>query len=108
MGEFTLPLVPDGVPVKGHAVATFNVPQLTSLVDADLDWEENQGQLLVHQQLPLILLPVQIGIDQRGELWHVKSRDRMAFHRHAIRHQRQGKLTHQLYGMYNSPARCRP
>ena len=27
VGEFTLPLVPDGVPVKGHAVATFNVPQ---------------------------------------------------------------------------------
>ena len=47
VGEFTLPLVPDGVPVKGHAVATFNVPQLTSLVDADLDWEDNQGQLLV-------------------------------------------------------------
>ena len=34
------------------------------------------------------------------ELWHVKSRDRMAFHRHAIRHQRQGKLTHQLYGRH--------
>ena len=47
VGEFTLPLVPDGVPVKGHAVATFNVPQLTSLVDADLDWEDNQGQLVV-------------------------------------------------------------
>jgi hypothetical protein len=41
-----LPLVPDGVPVKGHAVATFNAA-VSSLVDADLDWEENQGQLVV-------------------------------------------------------------
>ena len=39
--------MPDGVPVKGHTVATFNVPQLSSLVDADLDWEDNQGQLVV-------------------------------------------------------------
>ena len=52
VGEFTLPLVPDGVPVKGHAVATFNVPQLTSLVDADLDWEDNQGQLVVMARQP--------------------------------------------------------
>ncbi|RAU37757.1 YdbH family protein [Enterobacter sp. ECC-175] len=47
VGDFTLPLVPDGVPVQGHALATFNVPQLSSLVDADLDWQENQGQLVV-------------------------------------------------------------
>ena len=67
MGEFTLPLVPDGVPVKGHAVATFNVPQLTSLVDADLDWEENQGQLLVMARDnpdPLLDLPWQITAQQ--------------------------------------------
>jgi hypothetical protein len=57
------PLVPDGVPVKGHAVATFNVPQLTSLVDADLDWEENQGQLVVMARDnpdPLLDLPWQL------------------------------------------------
>ena len=67
VGEFTLPLVPDGVPVKGHAVATFNVPQLTSLVDADLDWQENQGQLLVMARDnpdPLLDLPWQITAQQ--------------------------------------------
>ncbi|BEU78675.1 YdbH family protein [Enterobacter asburiae] len=67
VGEFTLPLVPDGVPVKGHAVATFNVPQLTSLVDADLDWEDNQGQLVVMARDnpdPLLDLPWQITAEQ--------------------------------------------
>ncbi|MEM5354862.1 YdbH family protein [Enterobacter kobei] len=67
VGEFTLPLVPDGVPVKGHAVATFNVPQLTSLVDADLDWEDNRGQLVVMARDnpdPLLDLPWQITTEQ--------------------------------------------
>ncbi len=67
VGQFTLPLVPDGVPVKGHAVATFNVPQLTSLVDADLDWEANQGQLVVMARDnpdPLLDLPWQITAEQ--------------------------------------------
>ena len=63
VGEFTMPLVPDGVPVKGHAEATFNAPQLDSLVDADLDWQENQGQLLVIARInpdPLLDLPWQL------------------------------------------------
>ncbi len=67
VGEFTLPLVPDGVPVKGHTVATFNVPQLSSLVDADLDWEDNQGQLVVMARDnpdPLLDLPWQITAQQ--------------------------------------------
>ena len=67
IGEFTLPLVPDGVPVKGHTVATFNVPQLSSLVDADLDWEDNQGQLVVMARDnpdPLLDLPWQITAQQ--------------------------------------------
>ncbi|HEP0497209.1 YdbH family protein [Enterobacter kobei] len=67
VGEFTLPLVPDGVPVKGHAVATFNVPQLTSLVDADLDWEDNRGQLVVMARDnpdPLLDLPWQVTTEQ--------------------------------------------
>lgn len=62
-GEFTLPLVPDGVPVKGHALATFTVPQLTSLVDAELNWENNQGQLVVMARDnpdPLLDLPWQV------------------------------------------------
>jgi len=67
VGEFTLPLVPDGVPVKGHALATFTVPQLTSLVDAELNWEENQGQLVVMARDnpdPLLDLPLQITASQ--------------------------------------------
>lgn len=67
VGEFTLPLVPDGVPVKGHAVATLNVPQLTSLVDADLDWEDNRGQLVVMARDnpdPLLDLPWQVTTEQ--------------------------------------------
>ncbi|MGM1265797.1 intermembrane phospholipid transport protein YdbH family protein, partial [Escherichia coli] len=47
VGEFTMPLVPDGLPVSGHATATLNLPQEPSLVDAELDWQENSGQLIV-------------------------------------------------------------
>ncbi|WP_253384600.1 YdbH family protein [unidentified bacterial endosymbiont] len=63
LGEFTLPLVPDGVPVKGQALATFKVPALSSLVDAELEWQENQGQLVVMARDnpdPLLDLPWQI------------------------------------------------
>lgn len=55
------------MPVKGHAVATFNVPQLTSLVDADLDWEDNRGQLVVMARDnpdPLLDLPWQVTAEQ--------------------------------------------
>ena len=31
VGEFTMPLVPDGLPVSGHATATLNLPQEPSL-----------------------------------------------------------------------------
>ncbi|ELW1647678.1 YdbH family protein [Enterobacter oligotrophicus] len=67
VGEFTMPLVPDGVPVKGHALATFNVPQIDSLVDAELDWENSQGQLVVMARDnpdPLLDLPWQITAQQ--------------------------------------------
>ena len=47
VGEFTLPLVPDGLPVSGHTVATLSLPQEPSLVDAELEWRENAGQLIV-------------------------------------------------------------
>ncbi|MFY9995114.1 MAG: YdbH family protein [Leclercia sp.] len=63
VGEFTLPLVPDGLPVQGHAVATFSVPQIPSLLDADLEWKENQGQLVMiarESGEPLLDLPWQI------------------------------------------------
>jgi len=66
-GEFTLPLVPDGVPVKGHAEATLTVPPLSSPVDADLDWEENRGQLVLtgrDNPDPLLDLPWQLTAEQ--------------------------------------------
>lgn len=47
LGEFTMPLVPDGMPVKGHLESTFQVPQVPSLVDAELNWDGNQGQLVM-------------------------------------------------------------
>ncbi|HBB6756485.1 TPA: YdbH family protein [Citrobacter amalonaticus] len=47
VGEFTMPLVPDGLPVSGHTVATLSLPQEPSLVDAELEWRENAGQLIV-------------------------------------------------------------
>lgn len=46
-GEFVLPLVPDGLPVSGHAAATLRLPQEPSLVDAELEWRDNAGQLIV-------------------------------------------------------------
>lgn len=46
-GEFMLPLVPDGLPVSGHAAATLRLPQEPSLVDAELEWRDNAGQLIV-------------------------------------------------------------
>ena len=47
VGEFTMPLVPDGLPVSGHTVATLSLPQEPSLVGAELEWRENAGQLIV-------------------------------------------------------------
>lgn len=60
VGEFTLPLVPDGVPVQGHALATFELPQQPEPVDAELEWRENAGQLVVRGRddaAPLLDLP---------------------------------------------------
>ncbi|MEG1211690.1 MAG: YdbH family protein [Leclercia sp.] len=67
VGEFTLPLVPDRLPVEGHAVATFSVPQIPSLVDADLAWTDNQGQLVLIAREsgdPLLDLPWKITPEQ--------------------------------------------
>lgn len=66
-GEFTLPLIPDGMPVKGHAEATLTVPQIPSPVDVDLDWEENRGQLVMSARDnpdPLLDLPWQLTAEQ--------------------------------------------
>ena len=67
VGEFTLPLVPDGLPVQGHTVATFTVPQISTLVDAELEWQGNQGQLVMIDREsgePLLDLPWQITPEQ--------------------------------------------
>jgi hypothetical protein len=66
-GEFTLPLIPDGVPVKGHAEATLTVPQIASPVDVDLDWAQNRGQLVMSARDnpdPLLDLPWQLTAEQ--------------------------------------------
>lgn len=47
VGEFQMPLVPDGLPVDGHLFSTFEFPQTPGLVDAELEWQKNRGQLLV-------------------------------------------------------------
>ncbi|MGK9173447.1 YdbH family protein [Yokenella regensburgei] len=46
-GQFTLPLVPQGVPVNGHAQTTLTLPTAPGLVDADIEWRDNEGQLVV-------------------------------------------------------------
>ncbi|AGB78318.1 Dicarboxylate transport [Enterobacteriaceae bacterium strain FGI 57] len=60
VGKFTMPLVPDGLPVQGHVESTFQLPQISPLVDAELDWNGNQGQLLAMvrgEPDPLLDLP---------------------------------------------------
>ncbi|MTH48400.1 YdbH family protein [Intestinirhabdus alba] len=60
VGEFTLPLVPDGLPVSGRAVATLSLPQSASPVNAELEWKQNAGQLVVMAREsadPLLDLP---------------------------------------------------
>jgi Dicarboxylate transport. len=67
VGQFTMPLVPDGLPVKGHVESTFQLPQVPSLVDTELNWQGNQGQLLAiarGEPEPIIDLPWQITATQ--------------------------------------------
>ncbi|WP_393970186.1 YdbH family protein [Kluyvera intermedia] len=47
VGQFTMPLVPDGLPIEGHLTSTLQVPQVPTLVDAELNWNGNQGQLVM-------------------------------------------------------------
>ncbi|XTZ40343.1 YdbH family protein [Salmonella enterica] len=46
-GEFTLAQLANGVPVNGHLQSTLTFTPLPGLVDADLEWRDNQGQLVV-------------------------------------------------------------
>ncbi|WP_039056017.1 YdbH family protein [Enterobacter sp. Bisph1] len=62
-GEFTLPMVPNGVPVNGHMESTVTLAQQPGVVDVDLDWRENAGQLVVMARDggdPLLDLPWQL------------------------------------------------
>ncbi|MCZ3381893.1 YdbH family protein [Kosakonia sp. SOY2] len=66
-GEFTLPDVPDSVPVNGHMESTLTLSQQPGVVDVDLDWRDNEGQLVVmarDQGDPLLALPWQLTPEQ--------------------------------------------
>lgn len=77
VGAFTMPLVPDGLPVSGHVESTFQLPEPSTLVDAELDWQENQGQLILTQRgdtdplldLPWILTREQLTISDGRWRW---------------------------------------
>ena len=77
VGELTLPLVPAGVPVNGRVVSTFEVPGQQALVDAELEWRENQGQLVVMARgegdplldLPWTLTPERLTISDGRWNW---------------------------------------
>jgi hypothetical protein len=43
VGEFQMPLVPDGLPVDGHLFSTFEFPQTPGLVDAELSGRRTAG-----------------------------------------------------------------
>ena len=60
VGDFTMPLVPDGLPVAGHSSAQLYLPQQPALVNAELNWQQNTGQLIIdspEQPQPLLDLP---------------------------------------------------
>ncbi|WLI77462.1 YdbH family protein [Kosakonia sp. H02] len=66
-GEFTLPNVPGDVPVNGHMQSTLTVAQQPGVVDVDLDWRDNEGQLIVMSRDggdPLLDLPWQATAQQ--------------------------------------------
>lgn len=66
LGEFTLGLMPDGIPTKGAAQARFSLPQAPYHARAQLEWRGGEGQLLVFAEDdpdPLLDLPWQAGHD---------------------------------------------
>lgn len=77
VGELTMPLVPAGVPVNGHVVSTFEIPGQQTPVDAELEWRENQGQLVVMARgvgdplldLPWTLTPERLSISDGRWNW---------------------------------------
>lgn len=77
VGALTMPLVPTGVPLNGHVESTFSLPGEDALVDADLEWRENQGQLVVMARgigdplldLPWTLTPDRLTISDGRWSW---------------------------------------
>lgn len=60
LGEFTMSLLADGIPVSGHLTSTFQMQDLPDLLDAELNWQDNQGQVVVMARSnpdPLLDLP---------------------------------------------------
>lgn len=78
VGEFQMPLVPDGLPVDGLLFSTFEFPQTPGLVDAELEWQKNRGQLLVTPRgevEPMLDLPWEITPDRiviSDGRWHTE------------------------------------
>ena len=67
VGQATMPLIPNGVPIQGHVESTFQIPLAPSLVDTELDWQGNQGQFIVMargESEPLLDLPWQLTPEQ--------------------------------------------
>lgn len=59
-GDFMLPLVPDGLPTEGRTVAHLMLPVTPGDVQAELEWRDNSGQLLINaagDPDPLLDLP---------------------------------------------------
>ncbi|MDT3621355.1 YdbH family protein [Cronobacter malonaticus] len=66
LGDFTLGLMPDGIPTKGEAQARFSLPQAPHDARAEVTWRGGEGQLLLFAQDdpdPLLDLPWQAGHD---------------------------------------------
>ncbi len=66
-GELTLPVIPEGWPVTGHVESSLTLPPQPGLVDVDIEWRDNQGQLIVMSRDssdPLLDLPWQLTREQ--------------------------------------------
>ncbi|WP_058910226.1 YdbH family protein [Entomohabitans teleogrylli] len=66
-GDLTLPLVPDGLPVAGKVYGQLHIPQQPQLVDLELEWQRNRGQLIIGSPDtpdPLLDLPWTVSADR--------------------------------------------
>ena len=66
-GEVTLGLLPDGLPTQGHLSTRVHLPGPLPLADAELEWEQNRGQLLISapdDPDPLLDLPWTVTADR--------------------------------------------